>query len=217
MMKSRSVSFGDLLDRLAGVVREDLVEQLAHPDDLLGLDLDVDRLAGRATVRLVDEHPGVREDEALARRAGREQHRRGRRGLADADRLHVGLDVLHRVVDREQPGDLAARRVDVHRDVLVGIFGLEEQQLGDDEVRDRVVDRRAEEDDAVVREPRVDVPLHAAARRLLDEPRDRDVLVADRLDHASDLSSAGSSFGFVCDSSVVVGGRRVGRSGSSGT
>ena len=67
MMKSRSVSFGDLLDRLAGVVRQDLVERLAHADDLLGLDLDVDRLARRATVRLVDEHPGVREDEALAR------------------------------------------------------------------------------------------------------------------------------------------------------
>ena len=84
-------------------------------DDLLGLDLDVDRLARRTTVRLVDEHPGVREDEALARRARREQHRGGRRGLADADRLHVGLDVLHRVVDREQTGDLAAGRVDVHR------------------------------------------------------------------------------------------------------
>ena len=67
MMKSRSVSLRDLLDRLAGVVREDLVEQLAHPHDLLGLDLDVDGLAGRATVRLVDQHPGVRQDEALAR------------------------------------------------------------------------------------------------------------------------------------------------------
>ena len=55
-------------------------------------------------------------------RARREQHRGRRGGLADADRLHVGLDVLHRVVDREQPGDLAAGRVDVHRDVLVGVF-----------------------------------------------------------------------------------------------
>src|SRR4051794_15270725 len=36
------------LERLAGVVRQDLVEQLAHADDLLGLDLDVDRLAGCA-------------------------------------------------------------------------------------------------------------------------------------------------------------------------
>ena len=106
-------------------------------------------------------------------RARREQHRGGRRGLTDADRLHVGLDVLHRVVDREQTGDLAARRVDVHHDVLVGIFRLEDQQLGDDQVGDRVVDRRAHEDDAVVREPRVRIPFHAAARRVLDESRHR--------------------------------------------
>ena len=36
-------------------------------DDLLGLDLDVDGLALRATVRLVDQHAGVRQGEALAR------------------------------------------------------------------------------------------------------------------------------------------------------
>src|SRR6202035_1364623 len=47
----------DLLDGLAGVVGQDLVEQLAHPGDLFGLDLDVDRLAGRTTVRLVDQDP----------------------------------------------------------------------------------------------------------------------------------------------------------------
>src|SRR6478672_11824212 len=76
----------DLLDRLAGVVREQLVEGLAHAHDLLRLDLDVDGLTRRATVRLVDEHPRVREDEALAVRAGGEQHRGSRRGLADADR-----------------------------------------------------------------------------------------------------------------------------------
>src|SRR3954467_3007144 len=53
--------------RVAGVVGEDLVEELAHPDDFLRLDLDVDRLARRTTVGLVDEDAGVREDEALAR------------------------------------------------------------------------------------------------------------------------------------------------------
>src|SRR5450631_4742353 len=47
------------IEGLAGVEREDLVEQLTHPHDLLGLDLDVDRLARRTTVRLVDEHACV--------------------------------------------------------------------------------------------------------------------------------------------------------------
>src|SRR4029077_10376520 len=44
----------DLLEGLAGVEGQDPVEELTHPDDLLGLDLDVDGLAGRAAVRLVD-------------------------------------------------------------------------------------------------------------------------------------------------------------------
>ena len=66
-MKSRSVSLATFSTAWPGVVRQDLVEQLAHAHDLLGLDLDVDRLTRRATVRLVDQDPGVREDEALAR------------------------------------------------------------------------------------------------------------------------------------------------------
>ena len=48
MTKSRSVSLWILLDRLAGVVGEDLVEQVAHAQDLLGLDLDVGGLAAAA-------------------------------------------------------------------------------------------------------------------------------------------------------------------------
>ena len=41
--------------------------RVAH--DLLGLDLDVDRLPLRAAVRLVEQHARVRQGEALARRA----------------------------------------------------------------------------------------------------------------------------------------------------
>ena len=36
---------GDLLERLAGVLGDDLVEAAADVDDLLGVDLDVGRLA----------------------------------------------------------------------------------------------------------------------------------------------------------------------------
>src|SRR5580658_2436364 len=41
------------IDRLAGVEGDHLVEQVAHTDDLLSLYLDVRRLTGRASVRLV--------------------------------------------------------------------------------------------------------------------------------------------------------------------
>src|SRR5436309_13240607 len=70
-----------LLDGLAGVLGEDLVEELAIPKDLLGLDLDVDRLALRTAVRLGDQHPGVRQGVALPTGAGSEEHRRGRSRL----------------------------------------------------------------------------------------------------------------------------------------
>src|SRR5437588_12610248 len=50
----------DLLEGLAGVLGEDLVQERAVAQDLLGLDLDVHGLALRPAVRLVDEHPALR-------------------------------------------------------------------------------------------------------------------------------------------------------------
>ena len=91
----------------------------------------------------------------------------------DAHRADVRLDELHRVVDRQPRVDAAAGRVDVERDVLFGILALEVQQLRDHEVRDLVVDRRAQEDDALVEQPRVDVELALPARRALDDHRDQ--------------------------------------------
>ena len=167
-----------LLDGLAGVLGEQLVQELAVPQDLLGLDLDVDGLALRAAVGLVDEHPRVRQREALAARAGRQQHRRRRRGLAHHDGRDVAPDELHRVVDGEQRRDVAARRVDVEVDVLVGVLGLEMDELGHHQVPDRVVDRRPQEHDAVLQEPRVDVERPLAAVRLLDDDGNHVVLHA---------------------------------------
>src|SRR5262249_25546016 len=85
----------------------------------------------------------------------------------------VGLDVLHGVVDREAGGDGPARRVDVEEDVLLRVFGLEEEQLRDDEVRDFVVDAAAEDDDPIPEEPRVDVVGSLTATRLLDDDWDQ--------------------------------------------
>src|SRR6058998_1429764 len=46
-------------------------------------------------------------------------------------------------------------------------------QLSDDQIRNLVVDRRAEENDAFVEEARVDVERTLAARRLLDNHRNQ--------------------------------------------
>jgi hypothetical protein len=94
-----------------------------------------------------------------------------RHGDAHARGGHVRLDELHRVVDREAGVHLAAGGVDVHRDVLVGVDRLEVQQLRDHEVGHLVVDRRADEDDALVEQARVDVEGALAARVLLDDHR----------------------------------------------
>ena len=58
-------------------------------------------------------------------------------------------------------------------DVGLGVFRLQEQQLGDDGIGHVVVDLRAEEDDAVLQQAAVDVhrPLFAAA--LLDHKGDQ--------------------------------------------
>ena len=122
----------------------------------------------------MDEHTRIGQREALRLLAGREQHRGHRRGLAEADGLDIGLDVLHRVVDGQSGRDRAAGRVDVDGDVLLGILGLEEQQLRDDQVRDVVVDGLAEEDDVVFEQTGVDVVGALAARRLLYDHRDQD-------------------------------------------
>ena len=94
---------GDLLARLPGVLGVDLLHPPAQDDRLLGVDLDVGRLALVAAVRLVDEDARVGQRLALALRAAGEDQRAHRHRDPAADRRHVGLDEVHRVVDR-QPG-----------------------------------------------------------------------------------------------------------------
>jgi hypothetical protein len=105
--------------------------------------------------------------------AAGEQERAHRHRDPEADRLEVGLDVLHRVVDREARVYDAAGGVDVERDVLLGILGLEVDQLGDDQIRNLVVDRLAQEDDPLAEQPRVDVERPLAAGCLLDHHGDQ--------------------------------------------
>src|SRR3954469_25293388 len=161
----------DLVDVLAGMLGDDLVQAPAQLDDLAGVDLDVGGLALEARADLVDEDLRVRERHPLALRAAGQQQRAHRHRDADADRRDVRLDELHRVVDREARVHRPARRVDVDRDVLLRVLGLEVQQLGHDEVRDLVVDRGAEEDDPLVEQARIDVERALPTGGLFDVHR----------------------------------------------
>ena len=107
----------------------------------------------------------------LPGRSSGEQQRPHRHRDPVADRLHVGSDELHRVVDRHAGVDRAAGRVDVEVDVLVGVVGLQVDELGDDQVGRFLVDLSAEKHDAVVEQSRVDVERALAARGLLDDHR----------------------------------------------
>src|SRR5581483_1314386 len=168
---------GNLLDRLVRVVGEDLLQATLEIDRLASLDLDVGALALETAGHLVDQDLGIRQRRPFSLRARCEKLRAHRHGDADARRRDVRLDELHRVVDGEAGVDVAAGRVDVEVDVLVRVLGLEMDHLGDDEVRDLVVDRGAEEDDPHVEQPRVDVEEALAARGLLDDGRNDEIRV----------------------------------------
>ena len=106
-------------------------------------------------------------------RPARQQHRAHAGRQADADGRDIRTDVLHRVVDRQAGGDAAAGAVDVHVDVLVRVFRFQEQQLCDHQARDRVVDRRADEDDALLQQAGEDVIGAFAPAGLFDHHRDK--------------------------------------------
>ena len=53
-------------------------------------------------------------------------------------------------------------------DVGLGIFRLQEEQLGDDRVRQFIVDDRAEEDNAIFEQPAVDIEYAFFAAALFD-------------------------------------------------
>lgn len=159
-MLSRSVSTRIFSGVWTGVTGQDLVEALADPLDLGRLDLQVRHLPleGATGTRLVDQDGRVGQRRTLAGRTAGQQDRRRRRRLAEADGHDVAVHVLHRVVDGEHVGHAAAGRVDVHRDVAVGILALQDQQLRHHVVGDGLVDGRADEDDALLEQLRVRGP-----------------------------------------------------------
>jgi hypothetical protein len=168
----------NLVDGLARVFGVDLVEAVAHLEDLLGVDGDVGGLAGRAAGRLVDHDPRVGQHPPLTSRAGGEQERGHGCGLADAERGDRGADVLHGVVDGEASGDDAPGGVDVEVDGLGGVLGLEEEQLRDDERGRVVVDGPVDADDALLEQAREDVVGALPAGGVLDDHGHQPVLAA---------------------------------------
>src|SRR5205085_10608648 len=93
-------------------------------------------------------------------------------GHTDARRAHLRLDEMHGVVDRQASIDLPTRAVDVHLNVAVRIVLGQVQQLCHDQVRDHIVDGRAQKYDAILQEQRKDVVAALTTGGLLDHHRD---------------------------------------------
>ena len=136
---------------------QEAVELFAQTQDFFGLNFNVGGLALRPAERLMQVDGGVGQCVAVALRSGGEKHRAKRGGDADGDGGHRGRHLLHGIVNRQAGVNLAAGRVDVHLDQLVGVFLAEKEKLGHDHVRHLIVDGRADKDDAVLEQKRVNI------------------------------------------------------------
>src|SRR3989344_5950744 len=160
LRRKGEIAVGILFDpgnALAGVLGEYLVQAVLHFKYLPRGYLHFRRLALHAAHDLVQEYLPARQREALALLARTQKHRAHGSRHAYANGGHVRFHVLDGVIDGESRGHHAARAVDVKLNVLLGVLVVQEQELGDDGVRDRIVDRPAQKDDALLQEARIDV------------------------------------------------------------
>src|ERR1700676_4085560 len=161
--------FLDALHGLAAVLREQLVDHGTHAKNFLSMQIDVRGLtAETGEPGLMNKDARIGQSKAFFGCAPGEENGGDGGGLSNASGNHVGLHELHGVIDGETGGDGTAWRIDIKLDIALGIFGLEEEHLCGGEVGDVIVDRRANEDDVLFEEPRVDVIGAFATAGLFD-------------------------------------------------
>src|SRR2546423_11814065 len=119
----------------------------------MSLALDVSRLSMGAAGHLVNHDVGIREGETLACGSSTQQDRAHARCHAKAVGRYIAGKKLHRVVNCQPGSDGAARRVDVKVEILLPVLHLEEEHLGNNQIRDVIVDWCANEDDPVLEQP----------------------------------------------------------------
>ncbi len=141
--------FGDLFDRLASVVGEDAVEQLAVTEDFERLDFNVRNLARYTASRLVNHDAAMGQAITLAFGPASQQDGRSTCSLADAISCDWACQDLHRVVNRQRCDDFATGAVDVEMDVLAAIFALKVEQLHYDFIGIAGMNVALQENDAV--------------------------------------------------------------------
>src|SRR3989344_1503697 len=205
---------------LSGVFGQYIVNLLLYAKDLARRYFNFYGLPLGAAHHLMEQDLAVREREALAFGACREECRSHGRRDPDTDGRHRGLHILHGVVDRHACGYRPARRVDIEANVLFLILGLQKKQLGDHRICHRINDGTAQKDDPLLEEPRVDIVRPLPERGFLNHRGD-EVLVDGYVSHEFILSrilliafASLESFSrkpllFRCSSNTTVNGKMI--------
>ena len=120
----------------------------------------------------MNQNPRIGQRKSLFGSSRSQQHGRDRSGLAHTGGHYVRPDILHRIVNGHACGNRAARRIDIELDIAFRIFRFEKEQLGGHEVGDVVVDGRANKQDMVLEQPRINVIGALAPGGLLDHHGD---------------------------------------------
>ena len=114
-------------------------------------------LAAKSPQRLMDHDPRVGERKTLARGPGRQEDGPHTCGLPDTDRRDRSLQVLDSVVDRQSTGDDAAGGVDIEKDILLRIFRVKKEELGNNQVGKVIINLAAQKNNAILQQTGVDV------------------------------------------------------------
>lgn len=121
------------------------------------MNFNVSGLTFHATEGLMDHDFGVGERKAFAFGTTSQKNCPHGGGNAYADSGDGRFDELHGVINSETSGDMSAGRVDIEGDIFFGVFGFQEEHLGDDSVCDGVIYGSAEENDALAEKTGIDV------------------------------------------------------------
>src|SRR4029079_19476669 len=108
---------------------------------MLGSDSDIRCLAFHSAQWLMDHDFGIWQDEALVFLAGRKNDGSSRSSEPDAESGNMRAHVVHRIYYCHSGGDRSAWRIYIQKYIFLGVFRLEEEKLGDNDIRDIVVYR----------------------------------------------------------------------------
>src|SRR5664279_1752167 len=146
----------------------DIIQPLLDLHNIFGVPENIGSLALEAPGGLMNHDSRVRHRVPGIRLSSTKEKRTHGGGLPDAKCRDLGLDELHRVINRKTRRDDAARRIDVHRDFLLRIFCFEEQQFGNDYRSHVILDRTGQKNDPFAQKPRIDVEPALAPACILD-------------------------------------------------